>query len=316
MDTSNPIILTACTNRKRIVPPAELRAASLPAGSLSAVASCWLTRLRRASPSIRAGDLYAGRGFGEARAAAGSADLYIASAGLGIVHADATVPTYSLTVAPGASDDVLSLVDEAASVADWWRAGPANSPFHAGLDDIVRRCDSQLVLAALPSAYLKMLAGDLERFLDQIGDHLRLFCAAPPAGLPSRLVETIMPYDARFDGPDSPLPGTRSDFAQRAMRHFARTVLPRSGPTATSKAHWAAVERAMTGLKLRVSVDRGKATDAEIIALVVQNWGAAGGRSGQMLRLLRDGLGVACEQRRFARLFQAAAECRCAGAPA
>lgn len=308
MDTPSPVILTTCTNRKRIAPSADLKAASLPKGPLSMVASCWLARLQSALPRVRADRLYAGRAFNEARAAAGNADLYVVSAGLGALHAGTTIPSYSLTVAPGSSDDVLGMVSEVATASDWWQAGPANSPFHTGLDDIARRHEGQLILAALPSTYLCMLADDLERVLGQVGeDHLRLFCAAPPADLSHRLGAVVMPYDTRFDGPDSPLPGTQSDFAQRAMRHFAHTVLPH-GPDATAKTHHAAVEDALAGFRPRTSVARDRTNDAEIVTLVIQNWEAADGRSGRMLRLLRDELGVACEQRRFARLFQAAVE--------
>lgn len=244
-----------------------------------------------------------------------AADLYVVSAGLGVIHAGTAIPSYSLTVAPGGTDDVLSVVSEAASTSDWWQAGPANSPFHTSLDEIVRRHEGRLILAALPSTYLWMLADDFERILGQVGDRLRLFCAAPPLNLAHRLGAAVMPYDARFDGPDSPLPGTQSDFAQRAMRHFARTVLAH-GPDATTEAHRVAVERALADFRPRASVARDKATDAEIIALVIQNWKTADGRSGRMLRFLRDTIGIACEQRRFARLFHAAAEQRRAEATA
>lgn len=316
MEKSPPVILTACTNRKRFTPEAELRAAALPRGSLSTVASCWLTRLRRASTTVRADQLYVGRSFIEAQTAAKGSNLYVVSAGLGVIPAHAPIPAYSLTVAPGSADDVLSVVNEAASAADWWRAGPAKSPSHVTFDDIRLRLEGRLILAALPSAYLKMIADDLERLVGLAGDCLRLFCGAPPVDLPARLSATVMPYDARFDGPDSPLLGTQSDFAQRAMRHFTQNVLPYHGPDVTAEAHSAAVKRILTGFRPRAIIDRDKATDDEIVALVIQNWSAAEGRAGRMLRLLRDVSGVACEQRRFVRLFQVAAEHRHTRAPA
>ena len=313
---SNFVVLTACTNRKRIAPPTELRATSLSAGPLQLVASCWLDRLRQASPCVRAGDLYAGRGFTEARAAAGHANFYVVSAGLGIIRTDVTIPAYSLTVAPGADDSVLGRMEGSTAIADWWRAGPTNSPFHVSLDEIVRQHKGRLILAALPSAYLKMLACDLENLSEQARGRLRLFCAARPAGLPGSLTKAVMPYDARLDGPDSPAPGTRSDFAQRAMRHFTEIILPQSDAAATAGAHRTAVERALTSFRPQRSIERSKATDAEIIALIAQHWGAAGGRAGRMLRLLRDSLGIACEQRRFTHLFQTAIERRRMEAPA
>src|SRR3546814_9801405 len=44
-------------------------------------------------------------------------------------------------------------------------------------------------------------------------------------GRDPRLHPWLMPYDDRLDGCDSPLPGTRSDFASRAAHHFVEAVV-------------------------------------------------------------------------------------------
>jgi hypothetical protein len=116
-----------------------------------------------------------------------------------------------------------------------------------------------------------------------------------------------MPDESRFSGPDSPLPGTLSDFAQRAMRHFVQAVLPRAPAGGDATSHQVAVEQSLIGLRSQADIRRNRVPDGEIIELIARHWTRADGKSARMLRLLRDQLGLACEQGRFARLFQEAA---------
>ena len=301
------VVLTACTNRKRVSPEPGMQARAMAPAALAAVAESWLARVRTASCEVQAGSLYAGRGFVEARTVAANGNLYIVSAGLGVVAASLEVPAYDLTIAPGATDNVLALVTDTASPSDWWEAGPARSPFATRLQDLAALHPGELILAALPGTYLLMVADDLSRLADRVEGRLRLFCAAPPSGLPGQLGAALMPYDSRLDGPDSPLPGTIADFAQRAMRHFVEVVVPGAPAGSDAATHRAGVERALTGLRSPASIHRARATDAEILELIARHWGRADGRSTRMLRLIRDELGRACEQGRFVRLFQEAA---------
>ena len=284
-----------------------MQARAMTPGGLAAVAECWLDRVRTASCEVQAGRLYAGRGFAEARTVAASGSLYIVSAGLGVVSASLEVPAYDLTIAPGAADNVLARVTDKASPPDWWEVGPARSPFATRLQDLAALHPGELILAALPGTYLLMVADDLSRLADRAEGRLRLFCAAPPTGLPGQLSAALMPYDSRLDGPDSPLPGTLGDFAQRAMRHFVEIVLPGTPAGSDIASHKAAVEQSLTDLRSPASIRRARATDAEIVELIARHWSQTDGRSTRMLRLIRDELGRACEQGRFVRLFQQAA---------
>ena len=104
------VVLTSCTNRKRVNAAPGMRARAMAPGVLAAVAECWLDRIGNAVCAVQAESLYAGRGFSEARSVAASESFYIVSAGLGVVPADLRVPAYDLTIAPGAPDNVLALV--------------------------------------------------------------------------------------------------------------------------------------------------------------------------------------------------------------
>jgi hypothetical protein len=301
-----PVVIAACSNRKKVEPSRNLRAASVPEGHLRAVASSWTGRLRAARRLVRADALYCGRNFAEAKAAARQlgADLYIVSAGLGLVRDAAKIPPYSATIGGGSQDNVLNRISNAkgeAALAGWWRALTRRSPVGNALNTVVRQ-SSGLILIALPSAYLAMVAGDLAHVHGRSLRRVRIFTGAVPEAFPEKLRSMIMPYDDRFDGPDSDLPGTRTDFASRALRHFVDHIL-QDYPDGNMAVHARAVRTALRGLRRATVHARLRCSDAELVGLMRKHWNAADGKAGRMLRVLRDDLGIACEQSRFARLF-------------
>ena len=126
-----PVVITACTNRKRLTPEPDLRARDLPLGTAEAVAAEWLDRLDRAMARERADHLYCGRAFGEATAAAGMlrGALLIVSAGLGVVAGERPSPAYSLTVARGSPDYVLERLPRGSTPRTWWQAVTLLAPW-------------------------------------------------------------------------------------------------------------------------------------------------------------------------------------------
>jgi hypothetical protein len=111
----------------------------------------------------------------------------------------------------------------------------------------------------------------------------------------------VMPYDDRLDGPDSPVRGTRGDFAGRALHHFAEYIV-RDGDNQSAGEHGAAVSAALSGWRMAARFDRQRLEDSEVLALIRDHWDAERGSTARLLRRLRDDLGVACEQGRFADL--------------
>src|SRR3546814_14194086 len=110
-----------------------------------------------------------------------------------------------------------------------------------------------------------------------------------------------MPYDDRLDGCDSPLPGTRSDFASRAAHHFVEAVVLDT-PKASAEAHAKRVLTLLTNWRAPSLTSRPRRSDAELLPLISDHWEANGGRSAPLLRVLRGEVGVACGQGRLARL--------------
>ena len=161
---------------------------------------------------------------------------------------------------------------------------------------------SGTVLIALTKPYAAMVGPALSRLRERQIERMRIFGWRLKQVLPRSLHGSVMDYDDRLE---AVLPGTRSDFPQRALLHFVETVLPNGAET---RDDGKAVEEAMSGLVPRAKVKRPRASDADISAWLA---GALSEESGigRLLRRFRAE-GVACEQARFTRLYHQVLESR------
>lgn len=243
--------------------------------------------------------LYCGRGFQEAMQAArviGAAPV-IVSAGLGVVDGDDLLPSYNSTITAGSPDDVTAKSDPRASAKAWWMHLVEG---RRSLFDRLR-AETGLVVIALPRAYLTMIADDLTALPSALKPRIRIISGSDVSGVSDDIAAAQMPYDDRFDGRNSPNPGTRADFASRAARHFIEVVL-KARPYGSAFEHQADVERRLAGSLPRPRPLRARVSDKEIAMLLRLHWASTRGQSTRLLRLLRDEVGIACEQGRFARL--------------
>jgi hypothetical protein len=146
-----------------------------------------------------------------------------------------------------------------------------------------------------------MVAADLAQLPPSLREATRVFTSpAGQATLPQDWRDQVMPYDERLDGEGSPRPGTRTDFAQRAMRHFVEDLGAAKLPLAQARQ---SVLEALSNLKHRTLPHRRRADDDEILQLLRTHWNAYKGQSSRLLRFLRDDALVSCEQSRFRALW-------------
>jgi hypothetical protein len=279
---------------------AQVRAADMPSGTLEIVGGNWIAALREAAALTDAAKLYQGASHAESRRAALDSGYphLIVSAGLGLISADARVPNYAASVLMG-EDDILAKLSDGADASSWWRWLQQRSPFARSLEAVIQLTDGPCLIA-LSQAYLEMLRDDLLSLPEDVLGRIRLFSGSH---VPRALAHLQMPYDDRLDGPSSPFRGTRSNFAPRAMRHFATQILP-GNESETAERHAAAVESALADWTVTTRTIGARKNDAELRDILSAHWEATGGRSTRMLRLLRDDLGIACEQGRFASLVR------------
>ncbi len=304
----NTLVLIPCTDRKRILPSDHLRARNLPVGSVRDVATEWGRRTSSSNARSNPDELYCGRAYREARVASNllGAELVVISAGHGLVRQGQKIPAYGLTAATGKTDSVQKKVTTSDwSGAGWWRALGENTSSIVSLSDLFLEVAPELVLISLSESYANLLCEQLA-FLDEtFVQRLRIFGMGLSSHLPANVVSSLMPYDGRLNGPDSPISGTMSDFSSRALHHYAQSL---DGGLLSGRAasdDRLALEGVMDVWSMPATPVRKKMTDDEVIGFIQDNWGKTRGRSGASLRLLRDS-GNACEQGRFKNLFMLA----------
>lgn len=241
--------------------------------------------------------LYGGRSFKDATWSALTSDLphFVVSAGLGLVGPDEKIPAYALTTAGPTDENVLTKCPIGTLPADWWRtAFPDNV-----LAESIEKANGR-IFVALPSVYLEMIHDNLLALTTSSRGKVRILTGAGQKLRGSRLSEYILPYDARLDGPDSPLPGTKSDFANRALRHFITLV--GDLPVKDFPEDRVLVERSLASMKFPILPKRERKPDSVIKELLIASWALLKGNRQQLLRHLRDRLLISCEQSRFTRI--------------
>ncbi|MCL4068939.1 hypothetical protein M3484_20475 [Pseudomonas sp. GX19020] len=296
------MIITACSRRKKAPIDPILHPANLSAGSLSDVADQWRALVASTSKPYRAALLYGGRAFTDAAWSARIMGVphFVISAGLGLVGPECEIPAYSLTTTGSTDENVLARCPAGTRPVDWWRATFPNS----ALKKLIANTEGRVCLA-LPRTYLEMIYNDLSELDPQTTSKVRIFTGAGETLRGSRFVENIMPYDTRLDGPDSPLPGTKSDFASRALRHF--TMLTQSQPVQGLVEDRTRVEHSLAPMRMPIFPKRERKSDEEIRAALIEAWPSANGNRQRLLRHLRDALLISCEQSRFTRIARALA---------
>lgn len=299
--TCKVIIVTNCTNRKRIGDDSATLTVADMNGSLSSVAARWGKAIRKVRPSKQAQDVYMGRAFSEARhvtASLGGA-LHIISAGLGVVAAAEAIPSYNLTVAEGANSLKPLLTQLGKRPSDWWTALTTELGVQRSVRALIETNSDALALFALPGSYIALIAEDLACLTQKQLDKVRIITSDHGRSLvPEEARHVVLPYDERLEG--SAYVGTRTDFPQRALRHFVESL---SGHQLSIDDAKTAVSAAMLALKKPVIPVRERKTDSEILVLLRKNWDRFDGASARLLRYLRDEALVACEQSRFRNLW-------------
>ncbi|MDP1692161.1 MAG: hypothetical protein Q8L49_09480 [Burkholderiaceae bacterium] len=229
------------------------------------------------------------------------ADLYVVSAGLGLVHESDLVPNYDFTVSADGGPLRTALDVSGEPVTSWWAVLTGQRAVRGSLADLVNATPNRLMLVALPASYLRMVGDDLASVDDKAKQRLRIFTSeAGMAVAPANLRQCVLPYDDRLEA-IAGYDGTRAEFPQRALRHFVSAL---DGDKLARRDAHAAVTTALSGLERRTIPLRQRVTDERITAMLRQNWASYAGSSTRLHRYLRDDALVACEQSRFRTLWR------------
>lgn len=299
MSEKRILIITNCTNRKRLKPATSCCIRSLPNDTIENLTEQWITRISENHDTIRVSDLYCGRSFSEALIATTAlrARLLVASAGLGLIDCMSEIPSYSATISSGTDDCVINRLQSGHNL-DWWRAINLASPYAIPLETN----NYDLVMVAMSIPYFNLIKDQLTELPSSEQRKLRLFLRLKTEDLPGSLSRNLMPYDARLDQKKGPNPGTMSDFAQRALRHFSENIFSKS-INGDAIEHQKYVADSLMGFLPPSLISGRRTSDQDILHLIEKYWITKSPSASKMLRLFRDELGVACEQKRFRCLY-------------
>lgn len=284
-------MVVTCADRKLTSPAPGLTVRELPEGPVHSRVNAWCERLARAADRVPLRQLYRGDHWTHAlslpsvAAASGfAADLWVASAGLGLQPVGTPAPAYAATFSPRHPDSVGQSNGER---AQWWAALQASTG-GATLVDLARRGP---VLLAVSEAYTAPLSDELARMARQGADTVVI-------GGSAELEATVrLPADA---GLRAALGGTRTSLNVRMAAAWLRACHNGQLASEATQDAW----RQWAGASSRVErYQRAAMSDDEVREFVAKELTANPGTSRtRLLRALRDS-GRACEQARFAHLF-------------
>lgn len=299
-------VVVTCTSRKTAAVPPERRLGSLTdlAATWGAIQE-WTARLSGPGgvAHLAAEDLYAGEHWAVARqlprsAAAHDTQLWVCSAGYGLIRADALIRPYAAAFS-GHEDRVPGGADGARR---WWRAlaqwdGPEPGQPRS-IRELAAAKPTASFMLALSAAYLDACRDDITAAAAELQDPDRLLVVSAGARGPGGLSGLMVPADARLQ---AVLGGTR-----QALNARIAARLLRAGITSRAQA-----TRHMAGLLARqppvARYERKKLSDEEVTTMITGRLAREPGMSAsRMLREFRDA-GYACEQQRFANLHHRAA---------
>lgn len=302
----NAIIVTTCTNRKRYKPNPKLCVGNLPRGGQTHVANVWLRNISRDIELIPAETLYCGRGFVEAIQASRqiNAELWIISAGMGLVHGKDMIPSYNLTTS-NTSDNVKKKITGVFDYGCWWSS--MNIKRKRSLAGLITGNPKYTVFIILNQSYTRLVLEDLRRLSEKHIARIRLFGLTKTEILPEKLQRACMPYDSRLGDLRSGIPGTMSDLGQRAVRHFVTNIWPDMQSSGVQE-HADAVRSCLDAMESPRIPVRKKMSDDLIREVMLMNWDRAQGSASKMLRILRDDEKIACQQKRCKVLFHSLEE--------
>jgi hypothetical protein len=293
--------VVACSQRKRTRPPTELRLSSVDAAPEERAVQ-WRRRLDevRATPQ-RAEDLYMGdhwsaacKAYILAKRYSSRTELWVISAGYGLIASSKAIKPYSATFANGSDDSVWRGTqdgDRQERLQAWWKM----LPHDAALPDLLRGDNGTVVIAA-GALYLTPLATDLANVLedDLSGDRVSIISAG------TRGNGALLPASGRFraavGGTDGALNARLLALlaADASVHRFRRSAM---SAMLTQKASRMPATKRNAGKAVR---------DEQVMHQInyIRRRYPSISRT-QALRELRCS-GVACEQSRFASIWQRA----------
>ena len=310
--TPDLLIVVTCSYGKRVAPPPDLEVRSLPSGSIETRVQEWSTRLEM-TPAERtpARELYKGDHWSVVRelevvgcSKGLGVEMWVASAGYGLIPMDAEIASYGATFARDHEDFVLgpTPIKEEAAPSEWWSRiaawdGPAPNTARS-VTELARQHPNTPMLVIASRPYARALELDLLDASDTLASSEFLSIVAIGFDSTSPLAEFVLPGDARFS---TWLGGTLTSVNARV----GKAILERVNEWGLTR------DEIGQGLLARLEEldpytqpKRESRRDDEVRTYIRAALGVDPATAhSRLLRSFRAE-GYACEQRRFRRLYE------------
>ncbi len=304
-------IVANCADRKRLPVPAERRLGTHRAsGSRSRMSSFIAALSASRGESVEAKDLYVGPYWAVVRelpvvadASRIDAELWIASAGYGLVPSNAKLHGYSATFRVGEPDSVASTTEPhsvAEQVSAWWAGlaswrGPSRAPRRV---TELAAVDPRAIVMVLGSPrYVQAMSDDLRGAARLLGDRL-IIVTSHEFELGHPLRDNVVVAEERLL---AEVQGARPALQARVARHILANARRHGLGAAELRRKY---DKLAEGSGFRRTPERSPMTDRAVRLFITRQLHATPNLScTRALRVLRDG-GRACEQKRFKNLFR------------
>jgi len=306
------LIIASCTDRKRLPAPMALRLRRYREATLAArFESWWEAVCESRSAALPAQTLYLGDHWAVVRdlpavaeIAGWKAQIWVASAGYGLVPTAAPLHPYAATFSRGHRDAVARATtpNGRADARTWWSLlGSVGGPVKRAprrVSDLLNENPRAHVLLVGSEAYIRALEEDIREVLHQLrGRDALMVVTGVGVNLSPELKEACIPSVAELA---HHLGGSLVALHARLARRILQDA-PRTGLEASEVGK--AVRRLIQQSPRRALFNREKMTDREVTNFIGRSLKQdAMAPHTVLLRRLRDS-GNACEQKRFRDLF-------------
>lgn len=300
-------VVVTCTKDKRYSVAEECQLRNVPGDSLTVRLKEWQSRLKRNwRDRVVVEELYAGDHWANVRSFESSyfdIDIWVCSAGFGLVRFDDSITPYAATFSGNHPDSVsagLANDERSAASKQWWET---TSRWKAHFKDRPRSLTALMAtypkrstLIVASETYLRAIADDVREGVGHLRDPDQLAIVCSGAKSLDGLDENLVPCDARLQAATG---GARRSLNTRLANKILRES--RQPPRASTLA-----VRYRKLLKQQPELekyDRKPLTDDQVRRFIRQKLRSDDSlRHTPLLRILRNE-NKACEQKRFASLF-------------
>jgi hypothetical protein len=306
-------VLTNCTSRKRREPEVRACLRDLKVQNEEMRLKAWKDRLAESAAkwTTPANDLYCGSGWTVIQAAIAKVrqvahiNLWIASAGYGLLSSEDAVTPYSATFTARQCDSV-KLERDPEGNQRWWegltKRTPKTTRLIVSVAELARAYPTAPLLVGVSPDYLWAMRVDLVAASKALVDPDLLVIISAGAKNAGDLTPFLLPCDARLE---HRLGGSRSSLNARIVAYILTKFKSGELRLSTLRRHF---KNILSRSPKARTYDRKKMTDKEVEIFVRKTLCKVPGSSfSAVLRRLRDS-GMACEYKRFRQMFRVIAQ--------